>query len=254
MPVLDDKTALITGSASGIGRAAALAFAREGASLLIADIDEAGGEAIAAEIRDGGGRARFQRTDISDPASCEAMVAAAIDAFGKLDIAVNNAAVADYDPAVLTADEPVATWQRTIELSLSSVFYSMRAELPVMVAAGGGSIVNTASIAGIITFAHCPAYVAAKHGVIGLTKTVCNEYADKGIRCNAVAPAQVETPAMAASAEADPEMAREMVSALPMGRFARPGEIAEAMLWLASPAASYVNGSCLVVDGGFTVR
>ena len=254
MQTFEGRTILVTAAASGIGRAAALGFARAGGDLVLADIDEAGGAAVAREIEAGGGRAVFVRADVTVPEDCVEMVAVARRRFGRLDAAFNNVGAADYDATRLIADQPVEVWRRTIELCLSSMFYCLKAELPALLESGGGAIVNTASAAGLISFPHSPAYVAAKHGVIGLTKAVCNEYAAKGIRCNAIAPGFTETPAFAATVAADPALRAGLEGSIPAMRLGQPDEIAEAVVWLASPAASYVNGACLAIDGGYVVR
>jgi NAD(P)-dependent dehydrogenase (short-subunit alcohol dehydrogenase family) len=250
----EGKVAVITGAASGIGRAAAMAFAKRRAAVVLADIDEAGAASLAREIEQGGGRAVSLRTDVAVPEDCAAMVALALGRFGRLDVAFNNAGVADHDDTKRTADQSVEIWRRTIEVCLSSMFYCMKAEIPALLAQGGGAIVNTSSVAGLISFPHSPAYIAAKHGIIGLTKAVCNEYASEGIRCNAVAPGFTETPAFAASLAANPAQLAGIESTVPAMRLGKPEEIAEAVVWLASPAASYVNGACLAIDGGFVVR
>jgi NAD(P)-dependent dehydrogenase (short-subunit alcohol dehydrogenase family) len=248
------KVAVVTAGASGIGRAAALAFAAQGAAVVIGDIDTHGGEAAAHEIAQAGGRAIFVRTDATTPEDCENLVAEARKHFGRLDCAFNNVGVADHQIARDTADVPVEVWRRTIELTLSSTFYCLRAEIPALLESGGGAIVNTASIAGLISFACSPGYVAAKHGIIGLTKSICNEYAARGIRCNCVAPGFIETPAFTKDFRDVPEAREQLVSCVPMLRMGRPGEIADTVLWLCSQASSFVNGACIPVDGGYIVR
>ncbi|HUB85124.1 MAG TPA: glucose 1-dehydrogenase [Rhizomicrobium sp.] len=248
------KTAIVTGGASGIGRAAARGFGAHGAAVVIGDIDADGGEIVAGEIAERGGRAVFVPTDTTVPEDCENLIAEAKNRFGRVDYAFNNVGVADHQIGRATADVPVEVWRRTIELTLSSTFYCLRAEIPALLETGGGAIVNMASIAGLISFACSPGYVAAKHGIIGLTKSICNEYAAQGIRCNCVAPGFIETPAFAEDFRHAPEAREQLVSGVPMLRMGQPEEIAETVLWLCSPASSFVNGACIPVDGGYVVR
>jgi len=190
MNELQNKVALITGAASGIGRAAAIRCAEEGAKLVLADVDTRAGEALAAELP----QAVFQRCDVSKHEQCTALVTLAQKTYGRLDIAFNNAGISDGPIPPGTLDYPLELWDRIIAVNLSSVFYCLRAQVRAMLETGGGSIVNTASIAGQIAFPGVPGYVAAKHGVVGLTKTVAVEYGARGIRCNAIAPGFIETP------------------------------------------------------------
>ena len=194
MNELNAKVALITGAATGIGRATAELFAREGASLVLADLNAELGEALAGELRARGAAAHFVATNVAKAADCERMVAVALEKFGRLDAAFNNAGISDGPVPPATIDYPLELWDRLIAVNLSGVFYGMRYQLRAMLESGGGSIVNTASIAGHIGFAGTPGYVASKHGVIGLTKVVAIEYGAKGIRCNAVAPGTIDTP------------------------------------------------------------
>jgi NAD(P)-dependent dehydrogenase (short-subunit alcohol dehydrogenase family) len=254
MESIEGMVAIVTAAASGIGRATALAYAQRRVAVVLADIDEARGIQLARDIEGRGGRAMFIRTDVTVPEDCVGMVEAAMQRFGQLDMAFNNVGVSDYDHTKLIADQPVETWRRTIEVCLSSMFYCIKAELPALLRTGQGAIVNTSSAAGLISFPHSPAYIAAKHGVIGLTKAVCNEYASQGIRCNAVAPGFTATPMLEATAAADPTLKAGLEASIPAMRMGRPEEIAEAVVWLSSPAASYVNGACLAIDGGYVVR
>ncbi len=254
--VFAGKVALVTGAASGIGRATALAFAKAGASLVLGDLDAVDGTEVAAEAETLGVKAVFVRTDVSVAADCERLVEAARRNFGRLDCAFNNAGVSGGGPnRVPTGEYPLDRWQQVIDVNLSGVFYCLHYELPLLLESGGGTIVNTASTAGSTGMPNIVAYVASKHGVIGLTRAVCEEYAAKGIRCNAVAPGITET-GMTGRFFAAPDgaVARDALAQIPAGRFGRPMDIAEAVLWLSSPASAYVNGHCLPVDGGYLVR
>ena len=254
MNELNGKVALITGAATGIGRATAELFAREGASLVLADLNAAQGEALAAELRARGTQAHFVLTNVAQAADCERMVAFTLDKFGRLDAAFNNAGISDGPVPPATIDYPLELWDRLIAVNLSGVFYGMRYQLRAMLESGrGGSIVNTSSIAGQIGFAGTPGYVASKHGVIGLTKVVAIEYGAKGIRCNAVCPGFIETP-MTRDVLASEQFKPLVSAAVPMERVAKASEVAEGVLWLCSERSSYVNGSCLTVDGGYLAR
>ncbi len=260
MNELNNKVAIITGASSGIGRAAALRFAEEGARLVLADIGAEAGEALAAELRGKGSEAIFVRTDVSKAEQCEALVQAAVDKFGRLDAAFNNAGISDGPLPPGTIDYPLELWDRLIAVNLSSVFYCLRYQVRAMLANGGGAIVNTASIAGQIAFAGVPGYVASKHGVVGLTKTIAVEYGAQGVRCNAVAPGIIETPMTRPVFEV--QQFRDMVARHSAGRAsglrwqacAHGEEIANMVVWLCSERASYANGAVFAVDGGFLAR
>jgi len=253
MTAMNGKVALITGAATGIGRATAELFAREGAKLVLADLNADVGEALAGELRAQGAAAHFVATDVAKPADCERMVAAAVQKFGRLDAAFNNAGVSDGPVPPATDAYPLELWDKLIAVDLSGVFYGMRFQLRAMLEGGGGAIVNTASIAGHIGFAGTPGYVASKHGVLGLTKVVAIEYGARGIRCNAVAPGFIETPMTHDVFGSDP-FKQVVHAAVPMRRVAEPKEVAESVLWLCSERASYVNGTCLTVDGGYLAQ
>jgi NAD(P)-dependent dehydrogenase (short-subunit alcohol dehydrogenase family) len=248
---LTDTTALVTGGGSGIGRATALLLAGRGASVLVADIDGANAESVAKEISGSGGTASGMGVDVTDEAQVADMVAAAVSAYGGLTIAVNNAGTSGTFGS--TADVATDEWRRVIELNLNGVFFCMRAEIPAILNSGGGSIVNTSSGAGLMGFAGLPAYVASKHGVIGLTRAAALEYSPKGIRINAVCPGTVRTP-MLETFTGDEATLQAMGRAMPIKRLATPEEIGEAIVWLASPAASYVTGTALAVDGGASAQ
>jgi NAD(P)-dependent dehydrogenase (short-subunit alcohol dehydrogenase family) len=253
MKNLRDKAVLITGAGGGIGRATALAFAREGGRLLVADLDLAAVEETAGMVLAAGGEVYARRCDVTRPEEAESMVHAAVELLGRLDCAVNNAGIEASQEGTLRL--PVDTWERTIAVNLSGVFYCMRAEIAAMRAAGGGAIVNMASALGLVGFAGAAAYVAAKHGVIGLTKTAALEYATRGIRVNAVCPGFVATPMLERiGVTTDPERRLSIESLHAMARLGRPEEIADAVLFLCSEAASFITGEALVVDGGYTAR
>ncbi len=246
------KVALITGAGSGIGRATALAFAREGAKVVAADIVVEGGEETVRLITAAGGEAIFVKADVANAAEVEALVRKTVETYGRLDCAFNNAGIeGEIAP---TAECTEANWERVINIDLKGVWLCMKYELQQMLWQGSGAIVNTASVAGIVGFQGIPAYVAAKHGVNGLTKTAALEYAQSGIRVNAVCPGVIHTPMVERAFRANPQMA-EAVSVLePIGRLGKPEEVAEAVVWLCSDAASFVTGLPMAVDGGFIVQ
>ena len=244
----EGKVALVTGGGSGIGRAAAVLFAGRGARIVVADLDAEGGAGTVKEIESAGGTATFVRTDVADPLQVSAMVAAAVDAYGRLDVALNNAGLPSTYAAL--ADQTLADWDRTLAVNLTSVFLSMQAEIPVMLETGGGAIVNTSSAAGLMGFANLPAYVASKHGVIGLTKSVALEFARKGVRVNAVCPGTIRTQMLEGFTGGNEEALQGMGRMQPIGRLGTPDEVAEAIVWLCSDAASFVTGHAMAVDGG----
>lgn len=249
-PFLDGKVALVTGAASGIGRAIALACAREGAKVVVSDVDAAGGEETVAMVRRQSGDALFVRADVSVAADCERLVARCAEAYGRLDLACNNAGIGgDLAP---TADYPLEAWHQVIGINLTGVFHCMKYEIPLLLKTGG-NIVNIASILGAVGFAHAPAYTAAKHGVLGLTQSAALEYGGAGLRVNAVGPAFIRTP-MIAGLEGDPATLAQLVSQHPIGRLGEPHEVAELVVWLGSDRASFCTGAYFPVDGGFLSR
>ena len=246
------KVAFVTGGASGIGRATALAFAREGARVVVADASEPGGQETARMIEQGGGRALAVRCDVTRGEDVKAALAKTVEAFGRLDFAFNNAGIEPRKPAP-TAEYEEEEWNRIIDTNLRGVFLCMKHEIPLILKQGGGAIVNTASGAGIIGIKGSPAYTAAKHGLIGLTKAAALDYAAQNIRVNAVAPGYIETPMMERFTGGTAEGRAKVIAEEPVGRMGTPEEIAAAVLWLCSDAAAFVIGHALVVDGGQTV-
>lgn len=251
MGLLSGKVAIITGASSGIGRAIAIKFAEEGAKLVATDLDDAGGQETLALIeRHYPGAAIFVHADSSQPADNEGVVAAAVKKFGALHIGINNAGIGG--PIAPVGEYPIDGWQKVLSVNLSGVFYGMRYQIPEILKAGGGAIVNISSILGQVGFANSSAYVAAKHGVVGLTQNAALEYSDKNIRVNVVGPGFIKTPMI------ENNLSQEVLAGVaalhPIGRIGEPQEVAELVLWLASDKASFVSGSYYAVDGGYLAR
>jgi len=250
MKLLENKVAIITGGGSGIGKAISLLYASEGAKLIVSDIDEKGGNETVSDIKANGGDAVFVKADTSNPDDSKNVVDQAIKQFGALHIAVNNAGIGG--PLKPTGEYPIDGWNKVISINLSGVFYGLRYQIPAMLASGGGNIVNIASILGKVGTSGSPAYVAAKHGVIGLTEAAALEYAKQGIRVNSIGPGYIVTPLLTKTLN-DAAM-KGLESLHPMGRLGTAEEVAELALWLNSDKASFVTGSYYNVDGGYLAQ
>jgi len=247
---LQGKVAIVTGAGSGFGEGIAKRFAEEGAKVVIADIDESDAGRVVTTIGEAGGSAKAIKTDVSDATANEAMVQFALESYGGLDIAINNAGIGG--PLGPTGEYPLDGWRRVIDINLSGVFYGMRYQIPAMLERGGGVIVNVASILGAVGTANSPAYVAAKHGVRGLTKAAALEYATRNIRVNSVGPGYIETPLVTESLDQATLKALEGLHAVK--RLGTSEEVAALIVFLASDAASFITGSYHLVDGGYTAQ
>lgn len=249
MTLLKDKTILITGAGSGVGRATALACASEGARTAIVDLDADSSEETVRLVEAAGGEATFIQTDVTLSDQIAAAVRKTVEAFGRMDCAFNNAGIVIDEPVQL-ADYDEDAWDKTIAVNLKGVWLGMKYQIAAMLESGGGAIVNSASVMGIVAGCCC-SYVASKHGVIGLTKAGALQYASRGIRINAVCPGGIETPMM----DALPSEEREQITSMhPIGRLATPEEIGESVVWLCSDRAKYLCGSVVMVDGGYTIQ
>jgi NAD(P)-dependent dehydrogenase (short-subunit alcohol dehydrogenase family) len=252
MGLLDDKVALVTGAASGIGAASARAFAREGARLVLADVCTGAGEAVAHELREAGADACFVAADVSREADVAALVKETLSRFGRLDCALNNAGITGPAGPLHTLD--TSGFERVLAINLLGAFLCMKHEIPAMIAGGGGAIVNVSSGAGLIATPGLAAYCASKHGILGLTKTAAVENARSGVRVNAICPGSTDTPMLRASMAGSPELEKLILRSQPGGRLGRPEEIAEAALFLCSDRASFVSGESMLVDGAAVAR
>jgi NAD(P)-dependent dehydrogenase (short-subunit alcohol dehydrogenase family) len=249
------KVALVTGAASGIGRACARLFAEQGASVIVSDVAAEGGEETVRLIEEAGRKAAFIRADVSDAKEVEALVGEGVETFGRLDCAVNNAGIEGV--LAPTADYPEEAWNRVLAINLTGAFLCMKHVIPLMLEGGGGSIVNMASILGLVGFANAPAYTTAKHGLLDLTKVAALEYATLGIRVNALCPGFIETPMVmerGVEAGTHPEVYEQIAELHPIGRLGKSEEIAEAAVCLCSDAASFVTGHAMTADGGYVAQ
>jgi len=245
------RVALVTGASSGIGRSTALLYAKHGAKVIVSDIDERGAQETVDLIMREGGEASYIKTDVSRAVECQNLIDQTLSLWGRLDYACNNAGIGgEQNP---TGDYSIEGWNRVLAVNLSGAFYCMRYEIPAMLRTGGGAIVNMASILGQVGFAGSPAYVSAKHGLIGLTRAAAIEYSKANIRINAVGPAFIRTP-MISALEDNPETLNMLVSMHPIGRLGEPEEVAEFVIWLSSSQASFVTGNFYAVDGGYLAQ
>ena len=256
--MLHDKIAIVTGAGSGLGEAISTLFAKNGATVVLADVDVEGAERVLRQIEQAGGKGRVMRTDVSKPEDAKALVDATVKEYARLDIAVNNAGIGG--PTAPVGEYPIEGWDRIIGINLSGVFYGMRYQIPAMLEKGGGAIVNMASIAGKIGLANGGGYAAAKHGVVGLTETAAVEYGARGIRVNAVGPGFINTPLLGKRSVLDSDNAdagaeiRALAALHPMNRLGEASEVAELVLFLASDRASFVTGAYYNVDGGYLAQ
>jgi len=248
----EGKVALVTGASSGIGKATAEAFAREGARVVVSDVEVTAGRELVAAIEATGGTATFVECDVSSAAEVENMVSHVRSAYGRLDCAFNNAGI-EGDMAN-TVDCSEENWDRTLAVNLKGVWLCMKHEIPVMLEDAGGAIVNCASVAGLVGFRNLPAYCASKGGIVELTRATALEYADQGIRVDAICPGVIRTPMVERVTAGDPEIEAEFTALEPLGRMGTPEEIADAVLWLCSDGASFVTGHALVADGGLVAQ
>ena len=250
MKDLESKVAIVTGAGSGIGKAVALMYASEGAKVVVSDVNEEGGNETMNDIKKRGGDAIFIYADTAKQTDHQFLVDQTLRQYGSLHIACNNAGIGG--PQGMTGEYPINDWDKVISINLSGVFYGMHAQIPAMLTSGGGSIVNMASILGSVGTKMSPAYVAAKHGIVGLTKAAALEYADKKIRINSVGPGYINTPLLTKSL--DESMLNSLAGLHPMGRLGTSEEVAELVFWLSSMRSSFVTGSYYTIDGGYTAQ
>ena len=254
MKGLKDKVVIVTGGSQGIGRAAALLFSQEKARVVVADVHTEGGEETVKMVKESGGQAIFIETDVSSEDQVKAMVTKTVETYGKLDCAFNNAGVEAREALVPLIDSPTEEFDRLISINLRGIYLCLKHEIPEMLKAGGGAIVNTSSVAGLVGFQLSGPYVASKHGVIGLTKSAAMDYAAQNIRINAICPGVTRTPMVDAMIGDDKELEQLIVGVHPIGRVASPEEIAWAAVWLCSEEASFITGAALPVDGGLVAQ
>lgn len=248
---LDGKVAIVTGGASGIGEATAILYALHGARVVVSDVQTEAGNQVVEKIKDSGGEAVFVYADVSDPKQCRQLIFKAVEKYGRVDIGFNNAGIGGESNPVATMS--IDGWNKVIAVNLNSVFYCMKYEISQMIRQGSGAIVNNSSILGAVGFSNSAGYVAAKHGIVGITKTGALEYAAKGIRINAVGPAFINTPLLT-EAGIDDSGRRDLVGLHPAGRLGESNEVAELVVWLSSAKASFVTGSYYPVDGGYLAK
>lgn len=247
-----DKVAFVTGGSMGIGRATALAFAGSGAKVVVADMDGDAGAQTIQMIEKNGGSGVFIKCNVSNPGEVKAAIEKTVSLYGRLDFAFNNAGIEGQPGSTVDCSEE--NWQKVIDINLKGVWLCMKYQIPQMVKQGGGSIVNCASIAGVVGFTGSPAYVASKHGVLGLTKTAALEFAKSNVRINAVCPGVIHTPMIDRFTQGKTEAQQQLVAAEPLGRLGQPEEIASAVLWLCTEGAAFVVGHPLVIDGGWVAQ